>query len=215
MMTIKQLERWAAAGLFLAALMAVPSFARAQNTADNDTTRQELRTFDQFLDNHPQIANDLKKHPALVNDAGFVRQHRELGDFLRDHPRVREELKENPGAFMNRERGLERTEAPDRDKPDNDTTRAELGSFDQFLDSHPAVAKDLKQNPNLINNPQYLSKHPGLKDYLQDHPRVREEVKENPGAFMSRERGLEGKEEKTEGKKHRKHQRNDRDRDRN
>src|SRR6266571_1814378 len=131
MMTIKQLERWAAAGLVLAALMAVPSFARAQNTADNDTTRQELRTFDQFLDNHPQIANDLKKHPALVNDAGFVRQHRELGDFLRDHPRVREELKENPGAFMNRERGLE------------------------------------------------------------------------------------GKEEKTEGKKHRKHQRNDRDRDRN
>ena len=156
-----------------------------------------------------------RSHPALVNDAGFVRQHRELGDFLRDHPRVREELKENPGAFMNRERGLERTEAPDRDKPDNDTTRAELGSFDQFLDSHPAVAKDLKQNPNLINNPQYLSKHPGLKDYLQDHPRVREEVKENPGAFMSRERGLEGKEEKTEGKKHRKHQRNDRDRDRN
>ncbi len=92
---------------------------------------------------------------------------------------------------------------------DNDTTRAELSSFDQFLDSHPAVAKDLKQNPNLINNPQYLSKHPGLKDYLQDHPQVREELKENPGAFMSRERGLEGKEEKTEGKKHHKHHRND------
>lgn len=101
--------------------------------------------------------------------------------------------------------------APQR--TDNDTTRGELASFDQFLDNHPKVGKDLSRNPRLIDNTAYLSKHLGLKDYLQDHPKVREEVKENPSAFMSRERRFE----RTEGKEvkpHAKRNRPDKDHDR-
>jgi hypothetical protein len=148
----------------------------------------------------------LKQNPALINDAAFVRQHRELADFLEDHPGVREELKENPSAFMNRERGFERSEGPEAKRPDNDTTRAELANFDQFLDSHPNVAKELSKNPSLVDNAGYLSKHPALKDYLEDHPKVREEIKENPQAFMNREHRFErneGKEAKPHGKRSR------------
>ncbi len=95
-------------------------------------------------------------------------------------------------------------------RTDNDTTRGELASFDQFLDNHPKVGRELSRNPRLIDNTAYLSKHPGLKDYLEDHPRVREEVKENPSAFMSRERRFEGNEGK-EVKPHVKHIRVDKD----
>lgn len=100
--------------------------------------------------------------------------------------------------------GLPVCAAPQRSN--NDISRGELASFDQFLDNHPKVGKDLSRNPRLIDNPAYLSEHPGLKDYLEDHPRVREEIKENPGAFMNRERRFErpeGKEVKPHAKRNR------------
>ena len=74
---------------------------------------------------------------------------------------------------------------------DNDTTRGELRNFDRFLDSHPAIAKDLKGNPNLVNDANYLSQHPELKEFLNNHPGVREEIKENPKGFMNREARFE------------------------
>jgi hypothetical protein len=98
-------------------------------------------------------------------------------------------------------------------RTDNDTTRGELASFDQFLDNRPRVGRELSRNPRLIDNTAYLSKHPGLKDYLEDHPRLREEVRENPSAFMSRERRFEGNKGK-EVKPHAKRKRPDKDHDR-
>src|SRR6266705_4923360 len=38
----------------------------------------------------------------------------------------------------------------------------ELLLFDEFLDSHTAVANDLRGNPNLINQEDYVINHPGL-----------------------------------------------------
>src|SRR5437879_9764791 len=68
--------------------------------------------------------------------------------------------------------------------------------FRSFLDSHPEVAEALRKDPNLINNPNWVSKHPGVRDWLEDHPSARQELKENPTAFMHREKGFE----KQEGK---------------
>jgi hypothetical protein len=200
--------------LLVIALLSV--FATAQQPPDNDTTRQELRSFDQFLDSHPQIAADLQKNPNLVNDPGYVNAHPQLKDFLEDHPRVREEVKENPSAFMNRERRYEQHETGDQRPPatttrDNDTTRSELRSFDQFLDQDAAVAKELRSNPNLVNDPHYLSSHPKLREYLEDHPNVREELKENPTAFMSREGSFERHEGDRDNKGEKHHKKNHKD----
>ncbi len=76
----------------------------------NDLTEQEIKTWDSFLDSHPQIAEALQKDPQKVNDPGFVSDHAELQSFLNDHPKVREELKENPSKVMNREKSFEKTE---------------------------------------------------------------------------------------------------------
>src|ERR1700687_4751523 len=45
--------------------------AAAQNNRgvqDNDTTRRELANFDQFLDDHRELAEQLRRDPSLVNN---------------------------------------------------------------------------------------------------------------------------------------------------
>jgi phage-related protein len=73
----------------------------------------------------------------------------------------------------------------------SDITHQELSNFDRFLDNHPAIDKELRKNPSLVNDPNYLSAHPQLKEFLEKHPGVREEIRENPNAFMNRERHFE------------------------
>lgn len=70
---------------------------------------------------------------------------------------------------------------------DNDTTRQELASFDQFLDSHRETAEQLRKEPSLIRSDEFVKSHPALQTYLQQHPEVREEINENPSAFMRKE----------------------------
>lgn len=72
-----------------------------------------------------------------------------------------------------------------------DITRQEVAAFDRFLDQHPAIDRELRQNPSLVNDPAYLQRHPELGEFLQNHPRVREELRENPRQFMRRERRFE------------------------
>jgi hypothetical protein len=158
----------------------------AQNTPpvqDNDTTRQELASFNQFLDSHPELAEEIRKDPSLANNEDFVKQHPSLQNYLQDHPRVRDEIKENPNAFMREEYRYDRRE-DDRDRGIN---REELARFDQFLDSHPELAGQLRKDPSLVNNEDFVKQHPSLQAYLQEHPAIREEIKENPNAFMREE----------------------------
>jgi len=71
--------------------------------------------------------------------------------------------------------------------PSQDITRRELASFDKFLDSHHEIAEQVRKNPSLVDNQQFLKDHPALQAYVQQHPAVREELTENPNAFMSAE----------------------------
>ncbi len=166
---------------------------------DSDITRGEVRNFDRFLDNHPEVAEQLRSNPSLIKNEDFLEKHPELREWLKNHPEAREELKEDPRAFINRERHFERS--------GGDITRPEAAQFDRFLDKHPEVAEGLQKNPSLINNPQWLAKHPQLQSFLSRHPAVAKELKENPRAFMRRERrfekheGREGRLERREGRR--------------
>ena len=169
--------------------IAPPAFAQSapnqdsRPAQDSDITRQELARFDQFLDSHREIAEQLRQNPSLVNDRTFVEQHQALQTYLREHPAIREELKENPNAFMRQEERFDHRE----DARDRDITRQELASFDRFLDGRREVAEQLRKNPSLVNDREYLQKHPDLQAYLSEHARVREELRENPNAFMRQE----------------------------
>ena len=82
----------------------------AGQPGDHDITKQEVATFDQFLDSHPKIARDINEDPSRVNDKDWVSNHPELKDFLESHPKIREELRENPQAFVNNGRRYEHSD---------------------------------------------------------------------------------------------------------
>ena len=164
---------------------------RVTQDQDNDITRQELARFDQFLDSHREIAEQLRKSPSLVNDRNFVEQHQALQAYLQQHPAIREELKENPNAFMRQENRYDRRE----DARDRDISRQELASFDKFLDDHREVAEQLRKNPSLVNDREYVQKHPELQTYFSQHTGVREELRENPNAFMRQEDRFDNRQE--------------------
>jgi small nuclear ribonucleoprotein (snRNP)-like protein len=163
---------------------------------DNDTTRGELASFDRFMDSHPEIAEQLQRDPSLVTNEEFVERHPALQEYLQQHPGVREEITENPNRFMRQEQRFDRREdRRDNDRRDNDTTRGELASFDRFMDSHPEIAEQLRRDPSLVTNREFVKNHPALQEYLQQHPGTREEITENPDRFMRQEQRFDRRED--------------------
>jgi uncharacterized protein YukE len=161
---------------------------------DRDTTKRELGSFDSFMDGHPEIAEQLRKDPSLVQDKTFVANHPDLQKYLQDHPGVNEEIRENPDAFMHQERRFEgqetRREGQRSDRRDdfrNQDERRELTNLDGFLDSHREIAEQLRKDPSLVNNKEFVTKHPALQEFLQGHGELAQELRQNPNAFMNQE----------------------------
>ena len=153
---------------------------------------QELANFDQFMDSHPEIAEQLRRDPSLIDNGKFVQSHPALQQFLADHPGVNDEYKENPNAFMNQEQRYDRREDQDRDRNVN---RQELANMDRFMDSHPEIAEQLHKDPSLVNDKKFVTSHPALQQFLADHPGVREEYQQNPTAFMNQEQRYDRRED--------------------
>jgi len=178
----------------------------------DDMSRRQLADFDRFLDSHPQLTEQVRKDPTLVNNEEFVENHGDLQQYLQQHPEVREQLRQNPNAVMRQEQRYDRREdrmqdrdrdtnrdqdrMQDRDRDrsmnrdqdrDRDITRGELSNLNNFMDSHPEIAEQLKKNPALVNDKKFVESHPALKGFLAADPGVREEMRENPNGFMARE----------------------------
>jgi len=158
-------------------------FDQREDRRDNDVTRGELANMDHFMDAHPEIAEQLRKNPSLVDNKEFVQNHPALQEFLAYHPGVREEYKENPTAFMRQEDRFDRHEDSGM-RHDNDVTRGELSSFHEFLGGHSSIDSELSKNPSLATNQEYLENHPELREYLKSNPQVHEELTENPQQFL-------------------------------
>jgi len=167
--------------------MSLGTTLAAQNP-NPDITRRELQNFDNFLDTHPAVDQELTKNPRLIEDPSYIAAHPELKTFLGDHPDVREEMKETPRFFMHREEQF--------DKSGRDITHREAASLDVFLDTHPGVERELRKDPSLVKNPEFLSRHPEFSEYLGKHPAVKADLVENPKAFMRREAQYEKSEKR-------------------
>jgi dsDNA-binding SOS-regulon protein len=148
--------------------------------SNDDLVRWQLANFDQFLDNHPEVSDQLRKNPALVDDKQFVANHPALQQYLAQHPEIRSDIEQNPRAVMHQEQQYERTE--DRDR--NGITRTEVAAMDHFLDQHPEIAEQLRKNPKLIDDSKWVGNHPELQQYMAEHPTMRREFDEHPDAFM-------------------------------
>src|ERR1700720_839348 len=147
-------------------------YQNTHSAHDSDITRQELALFDQFLDSHREIAEQVRQNPSLVNNDQFVKNHPALQTFMQQHPSVREELKENPKAFMHEEARYDRRE--------DQRMHEERVHFNQFLDSHREIAEKLRTNPTLIKDETYGKGQPELQTYLHDDPEFRETVRKDP-----------------------------------
>jgi hypothetical protein len=137
-----------------------------------DASRLEIDNFNRFLESHQEVAVQLHNTPWLVDNPEYLRDHSELRSYLQDHPGVKQSISENPVAFMK-----------------EDAQRSELGQFSRFLDSHREIAEQLRHDPTLADNHNFLQGHPELRTYLDEHQAVKLALHENATTFMQEEDG--------------------------
>jgi hypothetical protein len=166
----------------------------------DDITRRDLAQFDQFLDGHRDAAEQLRKTPSLIDDPQFLQSHPELNAYLQDHPGVKQDISQRPDTFMrmedlyDRDANLRDRDAggPDRDgnpaAGDRDRNRADMTGFDRFLDGHREIAEQVRKDPSLVDNREFVQNHPALQSYLQENPGVRDVLRQDPNAFMQQDR---------------------------
>ena len=158
----------------------IGSSAMAQVPPNAGITGGEVARFDNgYLDQHPEVARQLAHDPRLVDNPQFRASHPGLDSYLAAHPGVRTELQSHPDRFMTREARHERWEDGRGPHP--------LANTDRYLDQHPEVAQQLKANPQLVDNRQYVQNHPGLHEFLENHPDARAQWRSHPYKFMRRE----------------------------
>ena len=156
-----------------------------QSSAD----RREVANFDQFLDSHREIAEQVRKDPSLLDNRTFVQNHPALETYLNDNPGVRDQLSQHANAFMRQEDAYDRsTNMRDRDANVNrDADRRDVANFDRFLDQHREIAEQVRKDPSRLDDRTFVQNHPALQSYLQDNPGVRDQLRQNPNAFMRQE----------------------------
>jgi hypothetical protein len=97
-----------------------PYIGSAQDDYDREGRRsstrmseQDQRSFERFLNEHDETAQELYRDPDLVKNERFLKGHSELRDWLDNHRDAAAALEANPRAVIWRERtttGREREE---------------------------------------------------------------------------------------------------------
>jgi len=76
---------------------------------------------------------------------------------------------------------LAQTSAPPTEAP---PTTPETHSMETYLTNHPKVAEELHNNPSLINDPNWLAKHPHVQNWMANHPNVKADAAAHPASFV-------------------------------
>src|SRR6202046_4530995 len=162
---------------------------RDADRQDRDAERREAANFDRFLDDHREIGEQVRKNPSLVDNRDFVRNHPALQTYLQDNPGVRDQLRQDPNAFMHQEDAYNRdANMRDRDADaGRDNGRRDVASFDRFLDGHREIAEQIRKDPSLLDNRDFVHDHPALQAYLADNQGVRDQIRQDPNGFMRQE----------------------------
>ncbi len=69
--------------------------------------------------------------------------------------------------------------------PENPGSRNKTDAdFDRWMRQNPESRQQIMKDPSLLNNPDYLAKHPELQKFMNDHPDFQKAVKKNPERMM-------------------------------
>ena len=117
---------------------AVQSDAGGQNRGDD---RRDVASFDRFLDQHREIAQQVRKDPSLLDNRNFVQNHPELQTYFQDNPGVRDQIRQDPNGFMRQEDAFDR-DTNMRDRDTGAVADAAMGEMWRILtDSSMDIAK--------------------------------------------------------------------------
>lgn len=152
--------------------------APSQPPRNDDITRRDIAEMDHYLDEHPEIAEQLRKDPSLIDNRRWVSDHASLQEFLQSHPQISATFRANPNLFMRDEQRY------DRETSDRNISRRDIVEMDRFMDAHPEIAEQLKKDPSLIDNKQWVANHPALQEYLKTHIDVSAAFRAHPDQFM-------------------------------
>jgi hypothetical protein len=150
---------------------------------DDRLNREELASLDNFLDNHPEIAEQLRKNPTLGDNREFLQNHPALQQFLQQHPGIRDQFSQDPRTFMKDEEQFARNNNGNNNN--QGWGRGNMASFNSFLGEHPEISEQLSKDPSLAKNGEYLENHPELREYLNAHVDVQQQLAANPQDFMN------------------------------
>jgi hypothetical protein len=175
-------------------LFLLPGVGSARDDYDREGRRstsarmseRDQRSFESFLNEHDETAQELYRDPELVNNDRFLRGHSALRDWLEDHPDAVEALRDNPRAIIWRERSTGEREREERRPSTARLSERDLRSFEDYLDAHEETARQLRQNPNLINDRQFMRTRESLSNWLKDHPDAADAIRANPQQFLQR-----------------------------
>ena len=68
--------------------------------------------------------------------------------------------------------------------PTSDLPLADYQAFAQFAAAHPEIISNLARDAHLLENPDYLVRHPQLRDFLATHAELRDSLISDPGKFI-------------------------------
>src|SRR6202140_2574910 len=74
------------------------------------------------------------------------------------------------------------------------SSRSDIALFDSFLDAHADLDAQLRANPSLLTNEEYLEAHPQFQAFLNKHPQVQTQMRQNPSFFMDRAKRFDARE---------------------
>lgn len=181
----KQLAILLWVGALAVTSVVIPASSMARDYGQTRISEANLRSFQRYLDDHWETAQELYRDPDLINDRKYVRNHQALRDWLQDHPEAAREIRDNPRAVLWRERGRGSAETG-RDDSSTTLTDRQRRSWDEFLDEHRAIARDLSHNPDLVNDTRYVHDHNPLDDWFHDHREAAAIIMANPNAYIAR-----------------------------
>jgi len=130
-----------------------------QKVRDYNQDTQPAEKWNRELAANPNFADRYRQNPNIVNDSNLRDSEPEIAEFLRTNPDVRPYL----DSYASR--------SSYRDDRDEDF-RGDSG-LDAFMASHPNIARQLRDNPSLINDENFIRSHPNLHEYLRTHPEAR------------------------------------------
>lgn len=66
-------------------------------------------------------------------------------------------------------------------------------AFDKYMRKNPQVRQEIEKDPSLLNNPDYLAKHPDLQKFMSEHPNFQRAAAKNPDRLVRKSRSEQRK----------------------